>query len=100
MTYNDYTDICAAAAITAKARIKLYRLLEHLEGQVSICMLNTDEVIYAAKEPVGVPATFNIKVKSVERAVFSRKKDMFKGKRYLLMGEKTRPFRLVKGMLL
>jgi len=44
-TYANYTDICAAAAITSKARIKLYKLLCELKTKTNICLLNTDEVI-------------------------------------------------------
>jgi hypothetical protein len=43
----NYTDIAAAAAVTSKARIKLYGLIKQLQGAYQICLINTDEIIIA-----------------------------------------------------
>jgi hypothetical protein len=99
-TYTNYTDICAAAAITAKARVKLYELILYLQNKVHICLLNTDEIIYSHKQPIIMPTTWNTKSVQIKRTAFEAKKAMFFSKRLSKNDIVTRPYNHKNGMLL
>jgi hypothetical protein len=98
--YTKYTDVCAAAAITAKARIKLYELTKELNSNASICLLNTDEVIYSSKHMIDINEKFNVKTKRIDFDEFNVKKLMFLHKRKHIENDSTAPYKLSNGMLL
>lgn len=97
--YNNYTDICAAAAITSKARIKLYNLIKELDSKSKICLLNTDEIIYNSKNEVLLPKKYDIKTKKITFEEFNIKKSMFLHKRKHIENNHTVPFKIIDNML-
>lgn len=97
--HSAYTDICAAAAITSKARIRLYELLNALED-FCICLLNTDEIIVSAKGPIRLAPNFDVKIKQITFEEFLTKKNLFGGKRKIGRDGTTTPYTLTDGMLI
>lgn len=98
--YDNYTDICAAAAITSKARIKLYKLIMTLNKSVNICLLNTDEIIFSHESLIKLPEIWDVKIKQISYESFALKKSMFVDKRNCLLSGVSKPFTMHNGMLL
>ncbi len=98
--YGGYTDICTAAALTAKARIKLYRLLQSLRGKAQICLLNTDEIIFTSQGAINIDTAWDVKIRPVGEEVFAAKRKMFYTKRKSVAGGASRPFKNINGMLI
>lgn len=99
-TYSDYTDIVTAAALTSKARIKLFCLIKNLKNVVTICLLNTDEIIFTCEKIPSFLYNEMYKLQKIEYKVFEAKKNMYQYKRYNNNLNQTRPFNLKDGMLL
>jgi hypothetical protein len=98
--YNKYTDISTAAAITSKARVKVYQLIKHLAQTYQVCLVNTDEVIISSNQPPELSKNWDVKVNLISRETFNIKKKQFLTKRAFNTDSSTRPYNLINNMLL